>query len=121
MSSDNPSIAPRVIAAPKNVPIKWQDSDDPSPLAANAFQIQFTPEGILLVAGFARPPIFSGTVEEQNEQAIALDSITVRPSLRLLIGYHHLQILTTGFQQALEQYQKGLPVPGVGPQTQQPG
>jgi hypothetical protein len=119
MTTDNPGVTPHVIGSPKNVPLRWQDSDEPSPQVANAFQLQLTPEGLLFVAGFAKPPLFSGTLEEQAKQAQALDSVTVRPNLRLLIGYHHVQSLTAAFQQALEQIQKGLPIPPVpGPQSQ---
>jgi hypothetical protein len=120
MTSDNPSIGPRVVGGPKNVPLKWQDSDEPWPQVANAFQLQLTPEGVILVAGFAKPPLFSGTPEEQAEQATAVNSVSVLPNLRLLIAYHHIPLLAAAFQQVLEQIQKGLPIPpGLGLPSQQ--
>jgi hypothetical protein len=73
----------------------------------------------MLVAGFANPPLLSGTAEEQAKQAEAIDWVPVRPGLRLLFGYHHVQYLAAAFQQALEQVQKGLPPPPIPPGPEQ--
>ena len=100
MTSDAPTNLPPVIGVPRTLPIVWQDRTDPRPIPVNTFVLQFTPDGLLFVGGFVQPPIFSGTTEEQQEGAGAVTSMTVEPSVRLLIAYHHLRPLAAAFQQA---------------------
>ena len=101
--------APSLILAPvKNLPVTWADVDT-DPLPVNIFQMQLSTDGVILVAGFAKPPLLFGTPEEQREQAENVTSIVVRPTVRLLISLRNVQQLAGSLQKMSEATNQRIP------------
>jgi hypothetical protein len=114
----DPNTPSLFLAPPKNLPVVWLDADTDL-IPANVFQIQLSPDGILIVAGFAKPPLLSGTREEQQVQAARITSITVRPAVRLLISARNVQQLATSLQQMSEAANPTIPPGALPPSSQE--
>lgn len=72
------------------VPTAWDPAVQTMPtFAANTFSMQVTgaggPEEIVVSIGYAAPPVFAGTIEEQMRQAASLEAVLIRPVVRLSI------------------------------------
>ena len=119
-TNDSPSSAdPRLVHGPRlQVPVVWQDQEDPAPIPTNAFMAQLTPDGVLLIGGFARPPILSGSEAEQRKQAQTLQSVSVRPIVRLLVPYHQIHLLAETLARIDEAIRTGN-IPGLQPPQEQ--
>ncbi len=75
---------------PRQVATHWDAATQGIPtLAANVFSLQITgsgePEEVVMSVGYAAPPIFTGSPEEQQRQAEALEAVVITPVVRLSI------------------------------------
>jgi hypothetical protein len=107
-SDPTPTIVDFPAATP--LPILWEDDESVQPMPSNAFLVQMVPEGILLVFGFAKPPILTGTPEEQQVEAQAITGITVRPGLRVLLPLQRVEELSNLLKSVLVELKARGPV-----------
>jgi hypothetical protein len=103
MTTEN-STGPQLIqpAELRQVPIVMQMSSNLTPLPCNAFSLRVTPDGILLTAGFAVPPLFVGQPDEQRAQMESIDHIEAKPLADLLIPLNRLPYLVQMLTQTQE-------------------
>lgn len=92
----------------------WDDAIETMPtLAANVFSVQVTgagaPEEVVMSVGYAAPPVLAGTPEEQQRQAASLESVTIRPVVRLSMTPGRLRELLTVLQGVADGLQNAAP------------
>lgn len=76
-----------IFTEPVNLPLGWYESEELPYLWANQAMIQIgSPKELLLSFGQVRPPVFTGTSQEQHQQAESLTSVPCKIIGRVSIG-----------------------------------
>ena len=84
------------------VSITVEGADDLPILYANAFYVNSSGDGIVvLTAAQAAPPIFVGTPEEQQQQLQRLETISGKPLVRIAMSAVKVAELVAILQEAL--------------------